>query len=135
MWLIPASLVMFRKPQMNLFGDQAVFGVPDSTPQAVTKHRNTYTCVHVCAHAFVFLLSENSGSRVQIRLFPPVKHHEASTDLGDPYCHGIRTSGSLDRQNGAMWPAFTAQRLSWLLIYLTEDGTYIIVRYQDSWCL
>lgn len=121
MWLIPASLVIFRKPRVNLFGDQTVFSVPDSTPQAMTKHRNAYTCVHVCTHACVFLLSENSGSRVQIRLFPPLKHHEASTDLRDPYCHDIGTSDSLDQQNGAMWPAFTAQRLSWLLIYFMED--------------
>lgn len=49
---------MFGKQQVNLFRDEALSKVPDSTPQAMTKHRNACVCVCVCVH--VLLFSENS---------------------------------------------------------------------------
>lgn len=79
---------MFRKCQVNVFREEALFEVPDSTPQATTKHRNARVCVHVCTHPCMLLFFANGGSRVRkehIGLFLTSKHHEASTGLGDAY--------------------------------------------------
>lgn len=43
---------MFGKQQVNLFRDEALCKVPDSTPQAMTKHRNVCVCVRACVTVF-----------------------------------------------------------------------------------
>lgn len=120
-----AGELMFRKHQVSLFRDEAFFEVPDLTqPHRLWQSPEMH--IRVCTRMCVTLFWKELKPCTDMA-FPTGKHHKASTDLGDPYHHNIWTSGSLGWQNGAMWPAFTAQRLSWPFIYLSGDGTDIIL--------